>query len=85
MYEPKMFYKNLANKSKIIRVWAVKIIQRKLQIRDSEIRDKVPYLTQNRKMANKGLPESPLFASKLLENKPKNGSESLRPPLKANK
>ena len=55
MYEPKMFYKNLANKSKIIRVWAVKIIQRKLQIRDSEIRDKVPYLTRNRRSVNKGL------------------------------
>ena len=38
-------------------------IQRKLQIRDSEIRDKVPYLNRNRKMANKGLFKSPLFVS----------------------
>ena len=41
----------------------VNTVQRKLQIRDSEIRDKVPYLTQNRKMANKGLFKSPLLAS----------------------
>ena len=34
-------------------------IQWKLEMRDSEIRDKVPYLTRNRKMANKGLFKSP--------------------------
>ena len=35
------------------------VLQGKLQIMDSEIKDKVPYLTINKKMANKGFSKIP--------------------------
>ena len=48
-----------------------------MEIQNYELwnKEQVPYLTQNRKTANKGLLKTPLFVSEFEENEYENGSE----------